>query len=169
MSSVYWRPQGRLVPSEAELGRVGRVPPRGVRPNAKNAASGDAAYNAAPYETGEALLARILTERRQNWQSRGRYKAPAAPDATHLPPLPTGWTWASLDQLLSLLRNGISAKPDAESGLPILRISAVRPLSVNLAEARYLNAEARDYPDYALTEGDLLFTRYNGNQQTGNR
>jgi hypothetical protein len=50
--------------------------------------------------------------------------------------LPEGWTWAGLDQLLSLSRNGIPAKPDAESGLPILRISAVRALSVNVAEAR---------------------------------
>ncbi|MHB8521040.1 MAG: restriction endonuclease subunit S [Limisphaerales bacterium] len=67
--------EGRLVPTEAELTRVGRGAPPGVRPNAKgNAASGDdgnaawghAAYNDAPFETGEALLARILTERRQN-------------------------------------------------------------------------------------------------------
>jgi type I restriction enzyme S subunit len=36
-------------------------------------------------------------------------------------------------------------------------------LSLNLGEARYLNAKASDYPDYVLTEGDLLFTRYNGN------
>ena len=34
---------------------------------------------------------------------------------------------------------------------------------MNLAEVRYLNADASDYPDYVLSEGDLLFTRYNGN------
>ena len=149
--------EGRLVPTEAEL--------------QKSEVKGQ--KTKARFETGEALLARILTERRKNWlarrslgeggQGHGQYKVPAAPDTADLPRLPEGWTWSSLDQLLSLLRNGISAKPDAEYGLPILRISAVRALSVNLAEARYLNAKASDYPDYALTEGDLLFTRYNGN------
>jgi type I restriction enzyme S subunit len=136
--------EGRLVPTEAELHR---------KLNTKN----------SKLETGAQLLARILTERRQNWQGRGQYKEPAALDKAGLPPLPEGWTWSDLEQLFGLLRNGISAKPDAESGLPILRISAVRALSVNFAEARYLNAKAADYPEYILTEGDLLFTRYNGN------
>ena len=90
------------------------------------------------------------------------YREPVDPDTSNLPALPEGWTWASLDQLLSTLRNGISVKPDAEKGLPILRISAVRPLSVNLNDVRYLNAEGSDYPDFS-DEGDLLFTRYNGN------
>lgn len=133
--------EGRLVPTEAELAKA---------ENRK-------------FETGEELLARILTERRKNWNGRGQYKEPAAPPTENLPNLPRDWTWASLDQLLGMMRNGISAKPDAESGLPILRINAVRPLSVNLAESRYLDAKASDYPDYALSEGDLLFTRYNGN------
>jgi type I restriction enzyme, S subunit len=161
--------EGRLVPTEAELHRqrVGRVPSPGVG-NSKTKgkeASPEAVSSNPPFETGEALLARILTERRKNWQGRGLYKEPAAPDTANLPALPVGWTWATLDQLLGLMRNGISAKPDAESGLPMLRISAVRALSVNLSEARYLNAKASDYLDYVLNEGDLLFTRYNGNPE----
>jgi type I restriction enzyme S subunit len=135
--------EGRLVPTEAELAKSGK---RKVK-----------------FETGEELLARILKERRKNWRGRGEYREPAAAEIRNLPVVPDGWTWASLDQILSLLRNGISAKPDAESGLPILRISAVRPLSVNLAEVRFLKAKASEYLDYTLTEGDLLFTRYNGN------
>ena len=133
--------EGHLVPTEAELAKAeGRT-----------------------YETGEQLLTRILAERRKNWHGRGKYKEPAAPDTANLPPLPEGWAWASLDQLLELMRNGISAKPDADVGLPILRISAVRALSVNFEEVRYLDAAASDYSDYVLAEGDLLFTRYNGN------
>jgi type I restriction enzyme S subunit len=133
--------EGRLVPTEAELAKAeGRT-----------------------YETGEQLLARIFADRRKNWHGRGKYKEPVAPDATTLPQLPDGWVWASLDQLLELMRNGISAKPDGTSGLPILRISAVRPLSVNLEDIRYLKARVSDYPDYVLAAGDLLFTRYNGN------
>jgi type I restriction enzyme S subunit len=126
--------EGRLVPTEAELQK----------------SEGRGQKSKAKFESGAELLARILTERHQNWQGRGQYKEPAAPDIENLPDLPSGWTWASLDQLLGLMRNGISAKPDAESGLPMLRISAVRALSVNLSEARYLNAKVSDYPDYVL-------------------
>ena len=64
--------EGHLVPTEADLAKAeGRT-----------------------YETGEQLLACILTDRRKNWQGRSQYKEPAAPDPTNLPPLPEGWTWA---------------------------------------------------------------------------
>ena len=49
---------------ESPSSSVGRVPSHGVRPNAENEAL---------FETGEELLVRILTERRQNWQGRGKY------------------------------------------------------------------------------------------------
>jgi type I restriction enzyme, S subunit len=51
--------EGRLVPTEAELSKKRK----------------------SKFETGEELLARILTERRQNWTCRGKYKEPAAPDS----------------------------------------------------------------------------------------
>jgi len=133
--------EGRLVPTEAKLARA----------------------EGRSYEPAPQLLARILTKRRNSWQGRGSYKESTLPETSSLPPLAESWTWASLDQLQSLLRNGISAKPNAKNGLPILRISAVRPLQVNLTEIRYLTAKVSDYCDYALKGGDLLFTRYNGN------
>lgn len=175
--------EGCLVPTEAELARKealfgGSIPKhdfgsssRGTNPSInRGSIPREKVHRSTPvrstnFETGEQLLARILTERRKNWNGRGQYKDPVVADTSDLPLLPKDWAWASLDQLLSLMRNGISAKPDAESGLPILRISAVRALSVNLTETRHLNATLDDYPDYALTEGDLLFTRYNGNPE----
>ena len=71
--------EGRLVPTEAELAKT---------ENRK-----------ATFETGEALLARILTDRRQNWQGRGQYKEPATPDTAKLPATSRGWTWATVEQL----------------------------------------------------------------------
>ncbi len=90
--------EGRLVPTEAEL--AGRVPPSGIghADTKANAASGDTAHKTSDYETGEALLQWILAERRKNWTGRGRYKEPTAPDTANLPPLPEGWTWASVAQ-----------------------------------------------------------------------
>ena len=49
--------EGKLVPTEAELARQeGRT-----------------------YETGAQLLERILSERRQKWNGKGKYKEPARP------------------------------------------------------------------------------------------
>ncbi len=50
-------------------------------------------------ETGQELLARILSDRRRNWQGRGKYIEPDSPDTTSLPPLPRSWTWASVAQI----------------------------------------------------------------------
>lgn len=118
-------------------------------------------------ETGHALLQRLLAERRDRWVEsgkKGKYKEPAAPKTDGLPTLPKEWVWASVEQVITELRNGISDKPDAETGLAILRISAVRPLKVDIDDVRYLKEETIErYSDSLLHVGDILFTRYNGN------
>lgn len=75
-----------------------------------------------------------------------------------------GWRWLSFGETIDSLRNGISAKPDCESGQPILKISAVRPMDMRLSERRYLDP-SEGYEPYQLRRGDLLFTRYNGNPE----
>jgi len=75
--------EGRLVPTEAELSKTGT--------------------RKATFESGEALLARILTERRQNGQGRGKYKEPTAPDTANLQSLPEGWTWSRIGQLFECI------------------------------------------------------------------
>jgi type I restriction enzyme S subunit len=74
------------------------------------------------------------------------------------------WKWLALGDALESLRNGISAKPEAETGQPILKISAVRPMELRPEERRHL-ASGADYESYLLRSGDLLFTRYNGNPE----
>ena len=54
--------EGKLIPTEAELARQeGRT-----------------------YETGTQLLERILTERRQKWNGKGKYNEPPKSDTTNL-------------------------------------------------------------------------------------
>lgn len=130
-------------------------------------------------EPASALLTRILVDRRRRWEEeqvrkfaaagkeppnnwRAKYKDPVAPDTTKLPLLPDRWCWASLDQLCFQIRNGFSMKPDAMSGVPILRISSVRALTLDSEDVRYLSGEEVDYAEFLVQEGDLLFTRYNG-------
>ena len=63
--------EGKLVPTEAELAKAeGRA-----------------------YEPADVLLARILKERREKWNGKGKYKEPAAPDTSGLQALPEGWGW----------------------------------------------------------------------------
>jgi type I restriction enzyme, S subunit len=67
-------------------------------------------------ETGSALLARILKERRARWEAKQlakfaaqgkappkdwekKYPEPAKPDTTGLATLPAGWVWATVEQL----------------------------------------------------------------------
>ena len=128
--------EGRLVPTEAEVAR----------------------REGRDYEPASVLLERILKERRPRKNEDAK-----SPDATTLPPLPEAWAWASFTQLLLSLRNGYSKRPDGSEGTPILRISAVRPMSVDLSDVRYVSDEADGIEDNLLSDGDLLFTRYNGN------
>ena len=85
--------EGRLVPTEAELHSGSGVPPLGQKSREKRQ---DAA---STFESGEALLTRILTERRQNWKGRGQYKEPTSSDMTSSPTLPGGWTWTNIGQI----------------------------------------------------------------------
>lgn len=151
--------EGRLVPTEAELAR----------------------REGRDYEPASKLLERILAERRQRWAEaelakmrakgeepkndrwRAKYREAVTPDTRILPALPQGWCWSSLDQLAFEVRNGCSRAPSETDGVPILRISSVRPMSVDLEDVRFLPYPTDQYESSLLKSDDLLFTRYNGN------
>ena len=135
--------EGRLVPTEAELAKTG---------NRK-----------AKFETGEALLARILTERRQNWQGRGKYKEPAAPDTTKLGPLPEGWTWATFEQIAERVTVGFVGSMKHEyikNGVPFLRGQNVRENRFDAEGLLYVSPEFHQkLSKSALRPGDLAVVR----------
>ena len=68
---------------------------------------------------------------------------------------------------IAFVRNGIFvSRPGLEpNGVPILRIGAVRSLSLDLGDLRYSERTEDDLrrADGLALPGDLLFTRYNGN------
>ncbi|WP_051235264.1 restriction endonuclease subunit S [Marinimicrobium agarilyticum] len=69
----------------------------------------------------------------------------------------------SLSEVIFEMRNGLSSKPNAKGvGHPILRISSVRPFTVNQDDIRNLEVSKKDEERYAISPDDLLFTRYNG-------
>jgi type I restriction enzyme S subunit len=93
-----------------------------------------------------------------------RYKAAVLVDAVEgaLAGDRTGWTALRLGDVASSVRNGISTKPVGESGTRILRISAVRPMTLDLSDVRYLAQPLDEFEALQLAAGDVLFTRYNG-------
>lgn len=78
-------------------------------------------------EPAEALLRRIRAERRRRWEEaelarltargkaptddlwRSRYQEPVAPDLTDVPELPSGWRYASVDELTTRITSGSRA------------------------------------------------------------
>ena len=129
------------------------------------------------------LLAQIQTTREQHhaqqladwqtavsqWEQNGKEgKKPSKPKAPtqavkfedNFADLPSGWGVVKFENICDLVRNGISTKPEGESGTKIFRISAVRAFQLNLDDYRFINSD--DVGDFVLNNGDLLFTRYNG-------
>ena len=140
--------EGRLIPTEAELAKTGK--------------------RKAKFECGAELLARILTERRQNWHGRGQYKEPAAPDTAGLPPIPEGWTWATVEQLSTRVQYGSSAKTNEDStGVPVLRMGNIQEGKFDFEKLKYLPKSHDEFPELLLARGDLLFNRTNSAELVG--
>ena len=138
--------EGRLVPIEAELAKAG---------NRK-----------AKFETGQELLARILSERRQKWQGRGKYVEPAPADTTNLPLLPRGWVWARLEQL-GLTFGGLTKNPKRAklpNKLPYLRVANVYANELRLQEIEHIGVEESELDKFLVRAGDLLIVEGNGSK-----
>ena len=131
--------EGELVPTEAELAQV----------------------EGRGYESAATLLDRILTERRARWESqegrRGKYKEPAAPDASGLPELPEGWAWSTSAQVsMSMLGKMLDKKRVSGSPLPYLRNLNVRWDSFDLRDILTMPFVESEIDRYALLPGDVL-------------
>lgn len=132
--------EGKLVPTEAEIAKSKK----------------------RKFETGEELLARILAERRKNWQGRGKYKEPAAPDTAKLPPLPEGWAVASVEQLAIKVVDGTHHTPTyMDDGIAFISVKDIRAGIVHFDNCKFITAEAhnelikRCHPE----KGDILITK----------
>lgn len=130
--------EGRLVPAEAELARA----------------------EGRPFESGQQLLARILTERRQNWQGRGKYKEPASLSASGYEPesLPEGWGRSSIAQV-AFLDVGFAFKSAEfeKSGIRLLRGENLEPGRMRWADTRYWpESKLPDVEHLLIREGEIV-------------
>ena len=140
--------EGRLVPTEAALARSPRSPKNGP----------------PAYETGQALLARILTERRQNWQGRGQYKEPAAPDATKLPSLPDGWAWASVEQLGDVQLGRQRSPKNVSKNYPTkyIRAANITERGIDVSDVLEMEFSPAERERFALRDGDIVLSEASG-------
>lgn len=119
-------------------------------------------------EPGESLLQRILQARREQWQGRGKYKEPQAPDMTGLPELPDNWYIATIDQISSGVEYGSSAKCTSEPvGVPVLRMGNILQGRLVTENLKYLPDSHSEFPRLLLRRGDLLFNRTNSAELVG--
>lgn len=142
--------EGKLVPTEAELQKLAGKGQKG-------------------FESGEELLKRILAERRQHWSGRGQYKEPAVPEITNLPPLPVGWTWATLGSLIrEPLRNGHSAKATGtQTGLRVFTLSAVTEGDFSVRNTKLSVATPEKVAGLWAEPGDIYVERSNTPELVG--
>ena len=144
---------GELVPTEAELARA----------------------EGREYEPADVLLERILVERRAHWDAqekrRGKYKEPAAPDTSDLPPLPEGWVWATVDACLSGIQAGKNFKceerPPGEAEHGVVKVSSVTWGEFDSEESKTCHDLNKIEPRLMIKPGDFLFSRANTLQLVG--
>ncbi|MGA8146170.1 MAG: restriction endonuclease subunit S [Gallionellaceae bacterium] len=114
------------------------------------------------YETGAQLLQRILETRRSQWQGKGKYKEPAAPDTSDLAELPAGWVWATVDSVCEQIVDCPHSTPRFQSeGIPCVDTTWMTSEGLAIERARYVD-DATYQERIARLEpktGDIVFAR----------
>lgn len=134
-----------------------------------------------PAESASDLLKRILTERRYRWEEsqlakfkvqrknppknwKDRYEEPEGPNTTDLSELPTGWCWASVDQVAEV-QGGLQKSPARTPVLhhfPYLRVANVLRGRLDLTELSQFELSKVELEKLRLKRGDLLIVEGNG-------
>jgi type I restriction enzyme, S subunit len=117
----------------------------------------------------------LETLRASRWQSeheRGRLKGNYKPaDAIDWQPtfdLPTGWVWASVDQVSYLIQYGSSAKTsDTGKGVAVLRMGNIQSGVIDVGSLKFLPDDHDEFPELILDDGDVLFNRTNSAELVG--
>lgn len=81
--------------------------------------------------------------------------------------LPKTWRWASVDELVSMVQYGSSAKTSDDPSVPVLRMGNIVDGKLDLGKLKYLPEDHEEFPDLLLEDGDLLFNRTNSPELVG--
>lgn len=125
-------------------------------------------------ETADALMARILAERRARWEAeqrakgkdpaKARYQEPQGPETAGLPALPEGWCWAAADQL-GIVQLGRQRSPSNRAkDYPTKYIRAANITEAGLDTSDILEMEftPTEKETYRLRHGDIVLSEASG-------
>jgi type I restriction enzyme, S subunit len=136
-------------------------------------------------ETGNELLQRILSARREGWEAqqlqsfqkggseptawRTRYAQPNEPETAGLHELPRSWSWVSPKQLSSPDRHSLAIGPFGSdlkvsdyraSGVPLIFVRNIRTQVFSGEEARFVTQKkAQELSSHQAKAGDILVTK----------
>lgn len=131
-------------------------------------------------EPASELLNKIQTERRRRWEQtelekfeakgqlgpkgwQAKYKEPPRPNTSHLPRLPRGWCWVSIDEIADKVSDGVHKKPHyVESGVPFLSVKNLTAgPGISFEGVRHITEQ--DHHEYIRRthpeKGDILVTK----------
>lgn len=78
-------------------------------------------------------------------------------------PLPDGWRWVRLGDVVLSYRNGFGRRPQGvEDGPIVLRLADVSTGTIDLSSPRRSSMSDQELAHYRLNHGDVLFVRVNG-------
>ncbi len=149
--------EGRLVPTEAELAR----------------------NEGRSYEPASELLKRILSERRAKWEAdqlqkmiaaskppkdnewKQKYKEPQPPKLSALPDLPTGWTWATLEQVTDRITDGTHLPPPfVPDGVAFIFVQHIVDGQISFKNTKFISKDTYESLNARcpVEKGDVLYT-----------
>jgi len=139
--------EGKLVPTEAELAHA----------------------EGRDYEAADVLLERILEERREKWNCKGKYKEPEVLDSSGLAELPEGWCYTHIETLLSTNRTGIKTGPFGSllkkhehiiEGITVLGIENIKTMKFIAGSKIHITKEkSTQLSGYDALPDDVLISR----------
>jgi len=116
------------------------------------------------------VLEEVVRARSAYFKHEGRTeKPPFAPSWRPAIQVPPVWSWASVDQLATLVQYGTSAKTSdvLSVGVPVLRMGNIVDGNLDYRSLKYLPKTHSEFPELLLKDGDILFNRTNSAELVG--
>jgi type I restriction enzyme S subunit len=102
----------------------------------------------------------------KNDQWKKKYPEPASPQVKSLPKLPTGWSWATVDQI-GYISGGLTQnqkRSRLELTLPYLRVANVYANRLELDDVQEIGVRPEEVDRALLAKDDLLIVEGNGSR-----
>ncbi len=132
----------------------------------------------ADVEPASALMERIRTKRRHQWEEalrakgkdprKMKYEEPKPVDTRDLPELPEEWVWARFGEAVSSMKNGIYKPADVYGdGVPCLRMYNIESGRIVWKDIKLMRLGTAEVDEYRLLPDDILLNRVNSRELVG--